>query len=191
LLLAWDLGIHKGAEHSIRGNDLEIRMKKPFSHILLMFPAFVLFALAGAFIQETAFAQNTTAQSSAKVTQYLKQGGYTYRQAGDNVWVIKMEGNVLKNYEALVATNEGVVVIGVVMANKKDFNPANDLYFKLLKLNHERDFMKIGFDNDDDLFVRTEQKVRNLDLGEFQALIEQVKSATDLLYTEIKPSLKK
>jgi hypothetical protein len=141
-------------------------------------------------IQAASLSQTSTGQSSAKIAQLLKQSGYTYKQAADNVWVIKIDGKILKNYDALVATNEDVVVIGVVMANKKDFKPSDDLFFKLLKLNHEKDFMKIGFDNDDDLFVRTEQKVRNLDLEEFKSLVEQVKAAADLLYSEIKPSLK-
>jgi hypothetical protein len=159
------------------------------SRILSTLPVILLLVVQTTFVQASSFPQTTTAQSSAKVAQFLKQSGYTYKQAAETVWVVKMNGVELKEYEALVATNEGIVVIGVVMANRKALKSSDDLLFKLLKLNHEKDFMKIGFDNDDDLFIRTEHKVRNLDLDEFKSLVEQVKAATDMLYTEIKPSL--
>ena len=135
------------------------------------------------------FPQGATAQSSAKVEQWLKQSGLNYTKAADNVWLVKSKGNALQDFNTLVATNEGVVVIGVVMANKKDFKMSQDLLFKILKLNHDYDFVKIGFDNDDDLFVRLERKVRTLDLEEFKACYSEVTVASDRLYTEIKPFL--
>ncbi|MBI3651375.1 MAG: YbjN domain-containing protein [Acidobacteria bacterium] len=164
-------------------------MGKNFKRSIIGMALLCLFVLQPSTMQATPIAQATTAQASAKVAQFLKQSGYEYRQAGENVWVLKLSSNALKNYEALVATNEGIVVIAVVMANRKDMKSSEALLFKLLKINHEKDFMKIGFDNDDDLFVRTEQKIRNLDLEEFKALVEQVMVTTDLVFTEIKPVL--
>jgi hypothetical protein len=133
--------------------------------------------------------QSTTAQSSAKVEQWLKQSGLNYTKASDSVWLVKSKGNVLKDFNTLIATNEGVVVIGVVMANKKDLVMSQDSLFKILKINHDIDFIKIGFDNDDDLFVRLERKVRMLDLEEFKACYGEVTAAADTLFTGIKPFL--
>lgn len=133
--------------------------------------------------------QGSTAQTSAKVEQWLKQAGYNATKAADNVWLIKSKGNALSDFNTLVATNEGVVVIGVVMTNKKDLKMSQDLLFKILKLTHDIDYIKIGFDNDDDLFVRLERKVRTLDFEEFKACYSEVTNAADKLYTEIKPFL--
>jgi hypothetical protein len=133
--------------------------------------------------------QNTTAQTSAKVEQWLKQAGFNSTKAADNVWLVKSKGNALQDFNTLIATNEGVVVIGVVMANKKDFKMSQDLLFKILKLAHDIDFIKIGFDNDDDLFVRLERKVRLLDFEEFKACYGEVTAAADTLFTGIKPFL--
>jgi hypothetical protein len=133
--------------------------------------------------------QGTTAQTSAKVEQWLKQSGVKFTKHGDNVWLVKSKGNALQDFNTLIATNEGVVVIGVVMANKKDLKMSQDLLFKILKLAHDIDFIKLGFDNDDDLFVRSERKVRMMDFEEFKACYGEVTNAADHLYTQIKPFL--
>ncbi|MEW6129776.1 MAG: hypothetical protein AB1757_22240 [Acidobacteriota bacterium] len=124
-----------------------------------------------------------------KVGEWLKQSGFQYKQAADEVWVVQAKGEAMPNFEMLVATNQGVVVIGVVMANKKNLKLSTDFLYKLLKLNHERDFAKIGFDNDDDLFVRVERKIDTLTAEDFIANLKNIVGAADGLYTEIKPYL--
>lgn len=164
-------------------------MKQFTNSILRLFVLALLMATQSAGVTAATLSQDTTAQTSAKVEQWLKQSGFNFTKAADSIWLVKSKGNVLQDFNTLIATNEGVVVIGVVMANKKDFKMSQDLLFKILKLNHDNDFVKIGFDNDDDLFVRSERKVRTLDFEEFKACYGEVIAAADSLYTEIKPFL--
>jgi hypothetical protein len=169
--------------------EMEIRMKQMKNSILTIIVLAALFPSQKIEAYAAPFSQGTTAQTSAKIEQWLKQSGLTYTKAGDNVWLVKSKGNALQEFNTLVAAYEGVVVIGVVMANKKELKMSQDLLFKILKLNHDVDFIKIGFDNDDDLFVRLERKVRTLDLEEFKACYTEVTAAADRLYTEVKPFL--
>lgn len=136
-----------------------------------------------------AFATETQTReaSTAKVTQLLQQSGYTHRKTGDNTWVIERPAG--KKGWILVATGPNFVVIGIIVAVKKNMRVSNDLNVALLKLNHSMDFVKAGFDDDDDLFVRTEERIRVVDLQEFKAMVETVDRAADTTYEKVKPFL--
>lgn len=126
-------------------------------------------------------------QNAAKVEQLLKQAGLNYKHVSDNVWVVKTKGRVLPEFDMLVAENQGVLVVGVVMLNKKNLKLSQDLLFKLLKFNHTKDYVKVGVDDDDDLFVRTELNLKRLELEEFKTVFDTVITLADDVYTEIKP----
>ena len=129
----------------------------------------------------------TREASTAKVTQLLQQSGYTYRKTGQNTWGIERPAG--KKGWILLATGPNFLVLGIIVAVKKNMRPSTDLNFTLLKLNHSLDFAKVGFDDDDDLFVRTEERIRIVDLQEFKALVETVDSAADTAYEKVKPFL--
>lgn len=57
--------------------------------------------------------------------------------------------------------------------------------YKLLRLSHSIDYVKIGLDDDEDLFVRTEVKTKLMDLQEFKAIVENCIRA----YGKIKSAL--
>ena len=163
---------------------------KRFQHNILKLVVLAIFFSSQNFaLQATTLSQSTTVQTSAKVDQWLKQSGYKYTKAAETVWIIKSKGNALSEFETFVAVNENVVVIGVVMAKQKDLKMSEDVLFKLLKLNHDNDFVKIGIDGDNDLFVRLERKVRTLDLEELKSCYAEVVAASDNVYTQIKPFL--
>ena len=128
-------------------------------------------------------------QNSAKVEQLLKQAGLNYKTVSDSVWVVKAKGNVLPEFDMLVAENQGVLVVGVVMLNKKNLKLSPELLFKLLKFNHIKDYVKVGVDDDDDLFVRAELNLKRLELDEFKIVFNTVVVQADNVYTEIKPSI--
>jgi hypothetical protein len=161
-------------------------LQKTFLQLLVLS---IIFSSQSFSLQAAIYSQSTTAQTSAKVDQWMKQSGYTYKKASETIWVIKSKGNVLADFETFVATNQNVVVIGVVMAHQKNLKMSEDLLLKILKLNHENDFVKIGFDADNDLFVRSERKIRTLDLEEFKSCYAEVIAASDNVYTQIKPFL--
>jgi hypothetical protein len=159
-------------------------LKKSF---LQLFVLSLIFSSQSFILQAATPSQSTTAQTSAKVDQWMKQSGYKYKKASETVWVVASKGNALPEFETFVATNENVVVIGVVMAKQKNLKMSEDLLLKILKLNHDNDFVKIGIDEDNDLFVRLERKVRMLDLEEFKSCYAEVVAASDNVYTQIKP----
>ena len=137
-------------------------------------------------ISDTA-APQTREASSAKVSQLLQQAGYSHRKTGDNTWVInRPEGKG----PMLVAVGVDFVVVGVIVAVKDNMKSSADLSFRLLKLNHSADYVKIGFDEDDDLFVRVEERIRIVDLQEFKAMVEKVDSSADTAYETVKPFLR-
>ena len=126
-------------------------------------------------------------QTIAKLAQILERSGYTYKKAADNVWVANFKGDSLTDIHVIVTSAEGLIVMGVVVAEKSAMQVTPEMMRKLLKLTHEIDRVKIGFDNDDDLFVRAEVSARLFDLEEFKFDMQQVAAASDKVHAAIKP----
>ena len=127
----------------------------------------------------------------AKLAQIMEQSGYTYRKASDNVWVVDFKGKSLPEMSVFVTSAEDLIVIGAVVAPKKSMKVTPELMFKLLKLANDIDRVKIGFDDDDDLFVRAEITARIFDVDAFKSAIEQVAAGTDKVHAAIKTYLVK
>jgi hypothetical protein len=134
---------------------------------------------------ETASQAETDAE--AKTTKLLQESGYAHRKTGDHTWIIERQGT--DKPPILVASGADFLVAGIIVAEKKNLRVSADLSFKLLKLNHRLDYVKCGFDGDDDLFVRSEARIRVTDLVAFKALVESVISGADQVYAEVKPFL--
>lgn len=132
----------------------------------------------------TTAAQNKAA-STAKVTQLLAGSGYPYRKTGDNTWVITREGR----RPILIATGSEFVVFGIIVAVKHNMRVTQELDFNLLKLNHNLDYAKVGFDDDDDLFVRAELRIRIVDLPLLKATVDDLERAEDRAAKEVRPFL--
>jgi hypothetical protein len=133
----------------------------------------------------------TDARLVAKLAQILERSGYTYRKAADNVWVVNFKGKSLSEISVFVTSAEDLVVMGAVVAPKKSMRVTPEMMFKLLRLVHDIDRVKIGFDDDEDLFVRAEVAARIFDLDEFKADMEQVAAGTDKVHAAIKTYLAK
>jgi hypothetical protein len=125
-------------------------------------------------------------EAKAKVAQLLEMSGYQYRKLQDNVWVIDYTGNQLKSFQVIVTSTTDLMLAGVVVAEKANMRPTAEFFYKLLKLSHDYDLIKIGLDGDDDLFVRVEARVKLLDAGEFKAYIKQLAAASDEVYGQIR-----
>lgn len=132
-------------------------------------------------------ASQTSADAVAKTTKLLQDSGYVHRKTGDHTWFIERQGT--QKPPILVASGADFLVVGIIVAEKKNMRVSADLSFKLLKLNHSLDYVKCGFDADDDLFVRSEVRIRVTDQPAFKAMVEGVISAADQAYAEVKPFL--
>jgi len=134
-----------------------------------------------------AIATQTQQATSGKVTRLLQQAGYSHRQTGPNTWVIDRPAG--KKGWVLVAAGQEFVVLGIIVAEKQNMRVSADLSFKLLKLNHDLNYVKVGFDSDDDLFARVELRIRSVDLPAFKTMYEDVNSGADKTYEVVRPFL--
>jgi hypothetical protein len=131
-------------------------------------------------------AQDATA---AKVAQYLEQSGVNYKKVNANVWVVQRQGKNLANFQIILATDPNFLIAGVIIAKKNNMRMTPELMAKLLRLNHTFDYAKVGLDDDEDLFARYELHTGALSLQVFKDCLDDVASATDRLYPELKPFL--
>ena len=129
----------------------------------------------------------TNAETAAKTARLLQESGYSHRKTGDHTWFIEPQGQ--NKFGILVASGADFLVVGIIVAEKKNMKVSADLSLKLLKLNHSLDYVKCGLDDDDDLFVRSEVKIRLTDLAAFKSLVEGVISAADQAHDVVKPFL--
>lgn len=128
---------------------------------------------------------------TAKIRQYLEQFGGSYTKVSETAWTVPYQGKSLKNYDVFVSTvpNSDLVVIGVTMVPKKNLKLSQELYLKLLKYNNAADSVKVGLDDDGDLFLRADINGRTMDFQEFKEIVEQVAAATDELHGQIQSAI--
>jgi hypothetical protein len=139
-------------------------------------------------IGSTTFGQDA---SAARVGHLLEVSGYNFKQSpkSDKVWVVDFKGKSLASFKVVLATQDDLLVTFVTVTEKKRLPTSSEFLAKLLKFNHSLDRVKIGIDDDGDLFVRTDVTIRVLDNQEFKLNIEQVAAAADEVYNGIKPYL--
>lgn len=145
-----------------------------------------------ALISNIASAQTQTmsAQASAeKAAALLDKSGYPFRKASENLWVVSFNGKQIADIQVIIRTAPDFLFADVTIAKKREMRPTAELFYKALKLAHSYDIVKIGLDNDDDLFVRVELKMRTMDVDEFKSYIKQTAAAADEIYGQIKPLL--
>jgi hypothetical protein len=129
----------------------------------------------------------TQESSSAKVGRLLERSGYKYEKKGAEVWTIAFTAKTLASFNVILATQDDLLVTFVIISHKKDIELTPAFMQKLLKFNHNLDRVKVGIDDDGDLFVRTDQAIRVVDDKEFKDNVEQVAAAANEVYAGIKP----
>ncbi len=134
--------------------------------------------------------QTINAQTSAeRAASLLDKSGYTFRKASNNVWVVSFTGKQIADIQVVITTVPDLLLAGITVAKKRQMKPTAEFFYKLLKLAHTYDLVKVGLDTDDDLFVRIEAKMRTMDVDEFKAYVKQAAAAADEIYGEIRPLL--
>ncbi len=162
-----------------------MKIRNSFTRLIVI-PALLLSFPNVVFARTMAPKPSQTGETStAKVIQLLQESGYLHRKTGENTWLIERQGKS----PILLATGAEFVVLGIVVAVKKNIRASGDLNFKLLKLNHSLDYVKAGFDDDDDLFVRVELRIRTVDLQAFKLMVEDVIDGADKALEVVTPFL--
>lgn len=161
-------------------------MKK---QLLISFALIVLFAVS-ALAQATQTEELKLDKASAnKIAQLLEESGHSYGKASANVWTVKFKGNNLDDVNVIVIGHEGMLILVSVVAEKKDYKASPELLMKLLRLNDDYDRLKVGIDDDGDMFVRIDLTLRVIDAQEFKTNVEQISAAADEIQAVIKPYL--
>jgi hypothetical protein len=130
-----------------------------------------------------------TSSVENKINRFLENEEHT--KVTNGVWSLAFKGKSLGTFNIFLATVQGsdIIVIGTVIAEKENVRFDQDLLYKLLKYNHVADYVKVGIDEQGDLFLRAEVSGRLIDQQEFLSVLEQVAAAADQLHGQIRTSL--
>ncbi len=129
--------------------------------------------------------------AAAKITRFLEQFGGPYTKASEAVWVVPFKGKALSEFNVYIATSpdSSLLVMSVTIAKKKNLKLSQPLLYRLLKYNNAADYVKVGFDDDEDLIMRADLNAKTADFQSFKEVLEQLGAASDEVYGQIKPSL--
>jgi hypothetical protein len=133
---------------------------------------------------------DTADAGAAKMWQLLKDSGYDYVRKTDSVWYVEEHGQKLGDYKIIGACSDDLLVIFVIVAEKARLGDMQQISYKIARLNHEMDKVKIGIDDDGDAFVRADLTLRILDVRELKDQVTQLAAAADEAYGDLQPFLK-
>jgi hypothetical protein len=156
------------------------------STLAIVVLASMVFSAAGAFAQGQTPAVTASAN---RATQLLQASGYTYTTHTPIVWSIARTGSSLKSFKVVLSVSEELLVIFVTVVPKARMRMTPEFMTALLRFNYTLDRVKIGFDSDGDLCVRSDTSIRLADVQEFKVLVEQVAAASNEVYEGISASI--
>jgi hypothetical protein len=132
----------------------------------------------------------SVAQCASKTNDYVKASGYKVTVAkACAAWFIADALDIpRKDLQGLIliAEQSDMVVIGTVVRPKATLDISAATLLKLMRLSNDLDYVKIGIDNDGDLFVRAELRLRMLDAAGFKTAVKDVISASAKAYAATK-----
>jgi len=128
-----------------------------------------------------------------KLVSLMQQDNFSYKTTSSpTVFVIHFTGDHLKDIKVILALGndeDSDLVIFVTVVEKRRMPTTADFRYMLLKMNHEFDQIKVGFDKDDDLSVRIDASSRLADATYLRNVVNQVKNSSDEIYGKIEPRL--
>ena len=95
------------------------------------------------------------------------------------VWVVPFKGKALSEFNVYIATSpdSSLLVMSVTIAKKKNLKLSQPLLYRLLKYNNAADYVKVGFDDDEDLIMRADLNAKTADFQSFKEVLEQLGAA--------------
>jgi len=131
-----------------------------------------------------AAARPALAQSVSMETM-LGQTGYTYKTHNPTTWSIDLDRTNIGKARVILSTGNDMLVTFIILAKKAAIRKTPQLLEALARANHDYDYTKIGLDKDGDMFVRIDTTLRLLDAAELKYVINQVASASNVLYPKV------
>jgi hypothetical protein len=127
------------------------------------------------------------------MTRLMTECGYSFQATRSNtVWKINLTGTHMSAVKVVLAIGgdaDSDLIVFVTVVEKQYMPVTTDFMSNLLKQNHEMDQVKIAYDADGDLEVRTDTSLRLADAEMLKHVVEQVRNASDEIYGQIQPSL--
>jgi hypothetical protein len=151
--------------------------------------ALILVALLGCSVQAQAPAAEGDA---ARVEELLSATKYSFKRLEGSkqpVWTIKRKAENLKEFEVILTVKNGLLTTFVTVALKDNIRRSIELCDRMVKFNYAWDSVKVGFDGDEDAYVRMDSRLRIVDTQEFTHVIEQVSTTAEALHKELQPYL--
>lgn len=128
--------------------------------------------------------QTDVRQPDVVVDQLLSATGQKYAKVG-GVWIIRRSGTNLEFFQIVLSHRAGMLITEVFVAKGESLQ-LSEAAPVLLRLVNSLDSVKIGFDRDDDVFVRNEARLKSLDADGLTANIESVAAAADRTFVELR-----
>ncbi|MGA9770597.1 MAG: energy transducer TonB [Blastocatellia bacterium] len=125
------------------------------------------------------------ATSPEELLAIIEQSGYRYAKVSEGVWEIEATGKNTKDFRIRATMAEALVLLMVKLADRKDVSVKNELLLKLLEMNHRFDMARVAL-SDEMLYARIDLHARVVDGKEFNYAVEQLASATNEIYPELK-----
>ena len=128
-----------------------------------------------------------------KLISLMQQDGFAYKTTSSpTVFMIHFTGDHLKDIKVVIALGgdeDSDLVVFVTVTPKATMPATADFRYTLLKMNHDFDQVKVGFDADGDLSVRIDASMRVADATYVKSVINQVKNSSDEIYGKIQSQL--
>lgn len=146
-------------------------------------------------VSAQAFAQGpdrATTETASRVGRYLETAGYNYSKLNATTWSVKFKGDHNDNFDVLMLSNAGNVIILTVIADRAQLDNNAPALRQLLKTNGKLPaHISVLLDNDDDYVIQASYAVKDFNNASFKKAVEEVALATDEAYGEIKGFLGK
>lgn len=113
--------------------------------------------------------------------------GYQYEKLSDNVWKFLFTGRNMAEIDVLAVWQGPLFILGAIVTARHHLSQDQKLLDELLLLNNNLDRVKVGFNQENMLFIRVDLSTRTIDFQEFKENIDQVAAATDYVYSVIQP----
>ena len=145
--------------------------------------AVLIFLAAALMVLSTALtSQGQT--GAARIDGFIKHTGYEFTHPAPGGWGIKRPSGLV-----IIAITDDDVIIGMVVAQKAKFALTAESAGEMLRLADRLDYIKVGLDDDGDLFVRAEIKFETMTQADFDDVLKRVIKGADDATAKIRPYL--
>lgn len=117
----------------------------------------------------------------------LERSGLKYQKAGDGVWLLDFAAAQGEVVRVLVASSGGLAVFATTLKGAPGADLTKEDLLAVNRLNAQIDRVKIGIDDDRDLFLRLDLTLRTLDVEELKVNASQVAAAAQRAAATLAP----